>query len=126
MRARLEPKVRCEAGLLTVVCLSHAEDLANRATRGVADYHQPADEQAEADHAEFTVVFSCVFDLYSYSCEDSERVFKVQAALIECSFALGWIVGDSRLDIVSTKTERHNRLVSGPRSGLSAAAACET
>ena len=41
-RARSDPEVRREAGLLTVVGLSHAEDVAHRATRGVADDYQPA------------------------------------------------------------------------------------
>jgi len=62
-RAKLEPKVRREAGLLTIVGLSHAEDVANRATRGVADNYQPAFEQAEAEDSAFTVFLARVFDL---------------------------------------------------------------
>ena len=103
-RAKSEPKMRCEAGLLTVVGLSHAEDVANRATRGVADHYQPAGKQAKADHAAFTVVLACVLDLDRHALEDSPCVFKVQAAFSECSLALGWIVGDSHLVSVSTRT----------------------
>ena len=125
-RAKSEPKMRCEAGLLTVVGLSHAEDVANRATRGVADYYQPASKQAKAEDAAFTVVFACVFDLDRHALEDSGCVFKVLAALSECSSAFGWIVGDSHLVIVSTKTKRCNRFVLGFASARAAAVACET
>jgi hypothetical protein len=48
-RARSEPKVRREAGLLTVISLSHAENVANRTTRGVADHDKPANQQTEDD-----------------------------------------------------------------------------
>ncbi len=103
-RARSEPKVRCETGLLTIVCLSHTEDVANRATRGIANYHEPARKQTEAENSAFTIVFALVFDFNRHAFEDYLGVFEVQATFRKCSVALGWVVGDSHLVIVSTKT----------------------
>ena len=38
-RARSEPKVRGEACLFTIICLSHTKNVAHRATQGVANHH---------------------------------------------------------------------------------------
>jgi hypothetical protein len=76
-RARSEPKVRCETGLLTIVCLSHAEDVANRATWGVANHYQPARKQAEAENSAFTIVFAFVFDFNRHAPEYRLGVFEV-------------------------------------------------
>lgn len=62
-RSRSEPKVRREVALLTFIGLSHAEDVAGRATRGVSDHHQPARQQPEAQDAALTIVFAKVLDL---------------------------------------------------------------
>jgi hypothetical protein len=40
-RARSDFEVRGEAGLLTFIGLSHTEDVANLATRGVPNHHHP-------------------------------------------------------------------------------------
>jgi hypothetical protein len=103
-RARSEPQVRREAGLLTVVGLSHAEDVANRATRGVADYDQPAREQAEAEDSAFTVVLARVLDLDRQSLKDSRGVLEVQTSFGHWSFAFGRSEGDSHPVSVSTIT----------------------
>ena len=107
-RARLEPKVRREAGLLTAIGLSHAENVANRATRGVADNHQPSSQKAKAEHAAFTVVFARVLDFQRNSLEDENCVLEVQASLSEGTLALGRIVGNAHLVSVSTITCRDN------------------
>jgi hypothetical protein len=53
-----------------IVGLSHAEDVAHRATRGVADDDQPAGQQAEAEDPAFTTFLAHVLDLDRQSFED--------------------------------------------------------
>jgi len=103
-RARSEPKVRREAGLLTFVCLSHAEDVANRATRGVADHYEPAAEQTKAEDSVFTIVLALVLDLDRDAVEDSIGVLEVQTPLSQRALALGRIVCYAHVVIVSTRT----------------------
>ncbi len=50
-RERSDFKVRREARLFTVIGLPHAEDVADRATRGVADDDHTAAERAVAEDA---------------------------------------------------------------------------
>jgi hypothetical protein len=69
--------------------LSHAEDVANRATRGVADDYQSAAKQAEAQNSAFTILFARVLDFNRQPLEDGSRVFKVQASFGERLFTLG-------------------------------------
>ncbi len=111
-RLRSEPEVRREAGLLTIVGLSHAEDVTTRATRGVADYDDPAMQEAVADNAAFTIVLTIIYDLDSSACEDQQSVFKIQATLGKGLVALGRIVGDTHRVIVFTKTTRRKSLLS--------------
>jgi hypothetical protein len=108
-RARSEPKVRREAVLLTVVGLSHAEDVANRATRGVADDYEPASEQTEAEDSAFTVVFAHVFDLDGHALEDRFGVREVQASFGQRPFSLGRVERNAHTVSVSTITARCNR-----------------
>jgi hypothetical protein len=121
-RARSEPKVRREAVLLTVVGLSHAEDVANRATRGVADDYEPASEQTEAEDSAFTVVFAHVFDLDGHALEDRFGVREVQASFGQRPFSLGRVERNAHTVSVSTITARCNRL--GHRNALSRSDRC--
>ena len=89
-RARSDFEVGREAGLLTVIGLSHAEDVANRATRGVADDHHTALEHAVADDASFSVILAPVFDFNGNAFEDEQAVVKVNAALGQRSCPLAW------------------------------------
>lgn len=50
-RAMSEPKERGDARLLAVIGFPHAEDMAIRATRRVANHYQTLAEEAEADEA---------------------------------------------------------------------------
>lgn len=90
--------------MLTIVGLSHAEDVTNRATRGVAYNDDSAMQEAIADDAAFTVVLSIIHDLDRCAGKDQSSVFEVQAALGEGLVALGGIVGDAHEVIVSTIT----------------------
>ena len=102
-RARSEPEVRRETGLLTIVCLSHAEDVASRATRGIADYHEPAGQQPEAQDSAFTIVPARILDFDRQALEDNDGVLEIQAPLCERLLALGGIVGYAHRVIVYTK-----------------------
>ena len=90
--------------MLTIVGLSHAEDMALRATRGVAHNHHSALQLAEADDATFTVLLANILDLDRHTLEDNGCVLEVQATLIKCLLALGWIEGDSHRVSVYTLT----------------------
>ena len=105
-RSRSEPKVRREAGLFTFIGLSHAEDMAFRATRRVANDHQATIQQAKADDSLLTVVLANVFDLNRHALEDCNCVIEVEPSLFQCLQAFGRIEGDSHSDIVYTLTEQ--------------------
>ncbi|MBI2801771.1 MAG: hypothetical protein HYX63_16105 [Gammaproteobacteria bacterium] len=63
--------------MFAVIRFSHAEDVTNRATRGVTDHHHPTCEQAVADHSRFTVVLARIFDLDCQARENRRRVSKI-------------------------------------------------
>ncbi len=110
-RAKLEPKVRREGGLLTIVGLSHAEDVANRATRGVADNYEPASKQTEAQDSAFTILLARVLDLDRQAREDFNCVFEVQPALGESLVSFSRVLGDAHVVIVSTIMSGSNRRI---------------
>jgi len=80
--------------LLTVISLSHAEDVAYRATRGVTDHYQASFQLAEADDPLLTIVHTRVLDLHSRPTENGGRIFEIEAPILQGLFALGRIVGD--------------------------------
>lgn len=88
-RARSEPKVRREAGLLTFVCFSHAENVAIRAARGVADDHQSALEPAVADHPDFAIFLAGIFQVDRRSGEHDRRILMIKAPFPQCACTLG-------------------------------------
>jgi hypothetical protein len=81
-RARSDPEVRREAGLLTIAGLSHTEDMALRATRGVPHNNHSAFQHAEADDATFTLLLTSILNLNRHALEDSGRVLEVQTTFI--------------------------------------------
>jgi hypothetical protein len=102
MRAKSEPKVRREASLLTMIGLSHAEHVANRATRCVPNDNHSVFQMAVANDPGFAVVFASVLNLDGCSIEDGQGVLKVETALSEGLLSFGWIEGHSHADSVST------------------------
>ena len=90
--------------MLTIICLSHAEHVANRATRRVSDDDHPVLQEAVADDSALSVVFSRVFNLDRRTFKDGQCVFEVEAALSESLLSLGWIKGEAHPDSVSTIT----------------------
>ena len=93
-RARSEPKERRDTRLFAVIGFPHAEDVAIRATRRVANDNNTTVEQTEADDAEFTVVSAIVFDLECRSRENQLCVLEIESAFREGSCSLGRVIDD--------------------------------
>ena len=103
-RARSEPKVRGEACLFTIICLSHAKYVALCATLGVANHHHASIKLAVADDPLFTIVSTRIFNLDGQSFKHGYSIRKVQSAICNCSFTFRRIVGNTHGVIVYTKT----------------------
>ncbi len=103
-RARSEPKVRGEACLFTIICLSHTKNMAHRAARGIADNHHASGQQAVANDPLFTIVLARIFNFDSQAIEHDNRVFKIQSTICQSLFTFGGIIGDVHVVIVYTKT----------------------
>ena len=99
-----EPEVGRETGLLTIIGLSHAEDMAFCATLRVPNDDETTVQAAVADDPSLAVVLPRVFDLDSNSVEDGCSILKVKAAVSKVSVSLGLIKGDAHLTSVSTIT----------------------
>jgi hypothetical protein len=112
-RGRSDPDVRRETGLFTIVCLSHAEDMALCATRGISHHNHSALQLAEADDAALTVFLADILELDRHPLEDKGSVLEVQATLIKGLLAFDRIEGDSYLNSVYTLSTRHKRLHQG-------------
>ena len=97
-----EPEVGRETGLLTIIGLSHAEDMAHCATLRVPNDDETTVQAAVADDPSLAVVLPCVFDLDSDSFEDGCSILKVKAAVSKRSISLALIICDAHLDSVST------------------------
>ena len=105
-RLRSEPKVRREASLLTVVSLSHAEDMTCSATWRVSDDHQAILQDSEADDPRLSVVLALVFDFGSQSVEDLRGILEIKSTVGQSPLALCRIVGDAHYISVYTKKRR--------------------
>ena len=91
--------------MLTIIGLSHAEDMANRATGGVSDYHQPALKAAIADDdSSLTVIFAQVLNFHRVAFEDVQSVLNVQPPFFQRPLALVGVIGNAYQVIVSTIT----------------------
>jgi len=91
-RLRSEPEVRRKAGLLTIVCLSHAEDVAIRATRCIPNDYDAALEQSEADYSHFTVFFTLIRNLNGDALENYRGIFKIKSTFNKGLVTFPWIV----------------------------------
>jgi len=104
--ARSDPKERGDERLLAVIGFPHAEHMAIRATRCVANHHHSVPEHAETDDSSFSVVLARVFRLKVGRLKDEPRVLKIKLPLGECLGALRRIVGDGHKVIVTTITAK--------------------
>jgi len=75
--------VRRKASLLTIICLSHAEDVAIRATRGISNDYNATLKKSEADDSHLTVFFAIVRNLNGDALENYCCIFKVQSTFGE-------------------------------------------
>ena len=109
--ARSDFKVRREAGFFTIVGLSHAENVAIRATRGIADHDDASSEQAVANNPAFTIFPAQVLEFDGRTFEHQGGIVEVQPSLRKRSFALGRIEDNSHGVIVATITNVVKRLL---------------
>src|SRR4051794_14632039 len=93
--ARSDFKVRRETGFFTIVCLSHAEDVASCATRRIADYHETAGKQTITNDAGLAVISAQVFDFDGGAFEDNGGVFEIQPAISQGAGTLDQVEGDT-------------------------------
>jgi hypothetical protein len=91
--------------LLTIIGLSHAEDVAYRATRGEADHNDTSVQEAVADDSTFTIVLAFINDLNRDAGKDNSSVLEVQASFRKSLLSLGRIVGDTHWVSVATITK---------------------
>ena len=113
-----EPEVGRETGLLTIIGLSHAEDMARCATLRVPNDDETTVQAAVADDSSLAVVLPCVFELDSDSFEDGCGIFKVKAAVSQGSISLALIIGDAHPDSVSTRTSMRKSVFGFPCVGV--------
>jgi len=118
-RPRSEFEVRREAGLFTGIGLSHAEDMANRATRCVADNHDTTFKSAVADDPLLTIVLTGVFDLDRDAGKHTDRVFEVKPTICQCLVALGRVVGEPHLLLYLQQLVPASDASLGPTRGTS-------
>jgi len=81
--------------LLTSIGLSHAEDVAIRATRGVADDDQASFKLAVAEQPNLAIVLARVLDLDGQAGEHERGIFKVQPSFLKRPSSLVRIVGNA-------------------------------
>jgi hypothetical protein len=93
-RARSEPEERRDARFLTVIGFPHAKDVAIRATRSVANHHDPAVKHAETDDSRFAVAPADILDFERRTGKNKCRIVKVQTALCKGGCSFPWIEGD--------------------------------
>ena len=105
--ARSDPKEGGDERLLAVIGFAHAEHMAIRATRCVANNYHPIPEHAVAKDSLFAVVLARVYRLKVGRLEDELRVLKVKLPLGDSLGALRWIVDDGHDVIVFTSTIEH-------------------
>jgi hypothetical protein len=83
-----DPKVGRETGLLTIIGLSHAEDMARCATFCVPNDDKSTVQAAVADDPSLAVVLTCVLDLDDDSFEHGCGILKVKPAISQSSIPL--------------------------------------
>lgn len=91
-------------GLFPFIGFSHAENVANRATRCVADYHHPVLQQPITNDARFSVVTALIFDLKCDAGKHNYGICKIKSAFGQGFLSLGFIERDPHFFIVYTIT----------------------
>ena len=107
--ARSDPKERGDKRLLAVIGFPHAEYMAIRATRGVANDNHSVPEHPKAEDSLFSVVLASVLGLKVRRFKYNLRVFEVELSFGEGPVSFWGVVGDSHVVSVSTSTAQHKR-----------------
>lgn len=81
--------------------------MAIRATRRVAHHDKTILKQPETNDSLLAIVSALIFGFECRAGENMSRVLEVQAALGQCEFALGCVVGDSHDVNVATTIDSH-------------------
>ena len=89
-----EPEVGREAGLFTIIGLSHAEDVACCAALRVPDDDKSAAQASVADDPLLAVVLPDVLNFNGSALEDKPGIVEVESSLQQCLVALGLVEGD--------------------------------
>ena len=97
-----------KAGLLTIIGLSHAEDVACCAALCVPDDDKPADQAAVADDPLLAIVLPGVLNFNGNAFEDKPGIVEVESSFQQCLVALGLVEGDLHPVSVATLTEKCN------------------
>jgi len=93
-RLRSDPKEGRDARFLAVICFPHAENVAIRATRRVANDNDPSAQHAETDDSRFAIGPPVVLDLESRTGENQFGVLKIETAVRKSGCSFPWIEGD--------------------------------
>jgi len=93
-RLRSEPKERRDTRFLAVICFPHAENVAIRATRRVANDNDPVAQHTETDDSRFAVVPALVFDFEGRSGENQFGVPEIETTIGKGGCSFPWIEGD--------------------------------
>ena len=102
--SRLDPKERGDERLLAVIGFPHAEHVAIRATRGVADDNHTIPEHPKAHDSLFSIVLARVLGLEVRRFKYELRILEVELSFGKCPCPLRGIVGDGHSVSVSTST----------------------
>lgn len=78
-----------------MIGLSHAEDVAHRASRAVADDYQAAPQQAVANDSRLAIILPFVIDLNGRARENYRGIIEVQPSIGKRTCALDRIIGDA-------------------------------
>ena len=97
--------------MLMIVTLSHAEDVTNCTTLGVANDNESKVQKSEADDSRLPVVLPPVFNLGSQSVKNLRYILEIQASVDQRPIALGRIAGDAHPVIVYTIIAACKRLL---------------
>ena len=111
--ARSEPKDLADTRYFAVICFPHAENMAFRTTRCVANNHHSIMEHAEANHSPLAIVFSIILSLKVRSIKDLVCIPEIETSIRQGLCALAGIAGDCHTVNVTTSTVGKARSVGG-------------
>ena len=82
--------------MLSLIGLSHGDDVPDAVTLRVDHDHDAASKPSATDDSQFTIVSPAIRELDRGAVEDVLSIEKIQAALLQGSQALGRVKADHR------------------------------